>query len=92
MPRRVDATHFVRGGDGRSEISRVRWIIGNIRGKYCSALRNKVAVGYGLPEGGLEPPLCRQNRILSPARLPVPPLRHGEAASIALPMPWLKPL
>ena len=28
-----------------------------------------------VPKAGLEPALCCQNRILSPARLPVPPLR-----------------
>ncbi len=28
-----------------------------------------------LPKGGFEPPLSCENRILSPARLPVPPLR-----------------
>ena len=31
-----------------------------------------------MPEKGLEPPLSCPNRILSPARLPVPPLRRGE--------------
>lgn len=29
-----------------------------------------------VPKGGIEPPLCCQNWILNPARLPVPPLRH----------------
>ena len=28
-----------------------------------------------VPGGGIEPPLCFQNRILNPARLPVPPSR-----------------
>ena len=28
-----------------------------------------------LPKGGVEPPLSCENRILSPARLPIPPLR-----------------
>ena len=32
-----------------------------------------------VPGGGIEPPLCHQNRILSPARLPVPPSRQGYA-------------
>jgi hypothetical protein len=30
-----------------------------------------------VPEEGIEPTLCCQNRILSPARLPVPPFRRG---------------
>ena len=30
-----------------------------------------------MPVTGIEPVLCCHNRILSPARLPVPPLRHG---------------
>jgi len=30
-----------------------------------------------VPGEGIEPTLCRQNRILSPARLPVPPSRPG---------------
>ena len=30
----------------------------------------------GMPATGIEPVLCRHNRILSPARLPVPPRRH----------------
>ena len=30
-----------------------------------------------VPEVGIEPTLCFQNWILSPARLPVPPLRQG---------------
>ena len=29
-----------------------------------------------MPATGIEPVLCRHNRILSPARLPVPPRRH----------------
>ena len=29
-----------------------------------------------MPATGIEPVLCCHNRILSPARLPVPPLRH----------------
>ena len=29
-----------------------------------------------VPGGGIEPPLCHQNWILNPARLPVPPSRH----------------
>ena len=29
-----------------------------------------------VPKVGLEPTLCCQNRILSPARLPISPLRH----------------
>ena len=29
-----------------------------------------------LPQTGIEPVRCRHHRILSPARLPVPPLRH----------------
>ena len=32
-----------------------------------------------VPGEGIEPTLCRQNRILSPARLPVPPSRRREA-------------
>ena len=36
-----------------------------------------------VPEVGLEPTLCCQNWILNPARLPISPLRHGEAQSIA---------
>ena len=30
-----------------------------------------------VPKAGLEPARCRHHRILSPARLPIPPLRHG---------------
>ncbi len=30
-----------------------------------------------VPEGGIEPPLPFGNRILNPARLPVPPPRHA---------------
>src|SRR5262245_18077667 len=30
-----------------------------------------------MPKGGVEPPLPCGNRILNPARLPVPPLRRG---------------
>src|SRR5688572_2350184 len=30
-----------------------------------------------MPEGGIEPPPPRGDRILNPARLPVPPLRPG---------------
>ena len=29
-----------------------------------------------MPQTGIEPVLCHHNRILSPARLPVPPRRH----------------
>ena len=29
-----------------------------------------------MPQTGIEPVRCRHHRILSPARLPVPPLRH----------------
>ncbi len=29
-----------------------------------------------VPKAGLEPARCRHHRILSPARLPIPPLRH----------------
>ena len=32
-----------------------------------------------VPEGGIEPPLPFGNRILNPARLPVPPPRPGGA-------------
>ena len=31
-----------------------------------------------MPKGGIEPPLPGGNRILSPARLPVPPLRPAK--------------
>ena len=34
----------------------------------------------GMPGEGLELSLCCQNRILSPARLPIPPSRPGGAA------------
>lgn len=34
-----------------------------------------------VPEERLELSLCRQNRILSPARLPVPPFRRGRELS-----------
>ena len=30
-----------------------------------------------VPRVGLEPTLCHHNRILSPARLPIPPPRQG---------------
>jgi hypothetical protein len=30
-----------------------------------------------MPQTGIEPVRCRHHRILSPARLPVPPLRHN---------------
>ena len=45
---------------------------------------------------GIEPALCRQNWILSPARLPVPPRPHDAASSShsscgATPL-WLRPL
>ena len=33
-----------------------------------------------VPGEGIEPTLCCQNRILSPARLPVPPSRRGSGA------------
>ena len=29
-----------------------------------------------VPKAGLEPARCRHQRILSPSRLPIPPLRH----------------
>ncbi len=32
---------------------------------------------YLVPEGGLEPPQYHYRRILSPLRLPIPPLRRG---------------
>src|SRR5918994_429696 len=35
-------------------------------------------VSSEVPEVGLEPTLPEGNRILSPARLPIPPLRRGE--------------
>ena len=34
-----------------------------------------------MPATGIEPVLCHHNRILSPARLPVPPRRHNEINS-----------
>ena len=37
-----------------------------------------------VPGGGLEPPLCCQNRILNPARLPISPSRHRLAAQHVL--------
>jgi hypothetical protein len=36
---------------------------------------------------GIEPALCHQNWILSPARLPVPPRPHGAALAFALRRP-----
>ena len=36
-----------------------------------------------VPGGGIEPPLCCQNWILSPARLPIPPSRLWETSKIA---------
>jgi hypothetical protein len=46
-----------------------RWVFFAFFGS-ANAARNLV------PEGGIEPPLCCQNWILNPARLPIPPLRH----------------
>ena len=34
------------------------------------------ACAWVVPKAGLEPARCRHHRILSPARLPIPPLRH----------------
>ncbi len=34
-----------------------------------------------VPKVGLEPTRCRQHRILSPARLPIPPLRQASSSS-----------
>src|SRR5690606_41793341 len=39
--------------------------------------RPRDAVGPVVPKEGLEPSRCRHRRILSPLRLPVPPLRRG---------------
>lgn len=36
---------------------------------------------------GIEPALCHQNWILSPARLPVPPRPHGAAITFVLGTP-----
>jgi hypothetical protein len=36
-----------------------------------------------VPGGGIEPPLCCQNWILSPARLPIPPSRLWETSKVA---------
>jgi hypothetical protein len=35
-----------------------------------------------VPGEGIEPTLCRQNRILSPARLPVPPSRRLDQTEV----------
>ena len=37
----------------------------------------KVLIINIVPKAGIEPALCCQNWILNPARLPIPPLRHG---------------
>jgi hypothetical protein len=37
---------------------------------------------YKVPLAGLEPALCRQKRILSPVRLPIPPQRLVEASRL----------
>ena len=44
---------------------------------YPAELRTRINVLFStMPQTGIEPVLYHYNRILSPARLPVPPLRH----------------
>ncbi len=53
---------------------------GSVTSAACRDLQE--SAGYSaerkVPEVGLEPTLCCQNRILNPTRLPIPPLRRGE--------------
>ena len=43
---------------------------------YISIIALLSSTWIWMPATGIEPVLCHHNRILSPARLPVPPLRH----------------
>ncbi len=51
-----------------------------IRLAHALAPRSGLEERYGLVRAvGVEPTLCHQNRILSPARLPIPPRPRGAA-------------
>ena len=51
---------------------------------YPAELRTHINLMHfrAMPATGIEPVLYRYNRILSPARLPVPPRRHDALASM----------
>src|SRR5688572_17416863 len=59
------------------------------RKKSCP-LRHQTKAKRGMvPEGGIEPPRPYGHRILSPARLPVSPLRRGKPRhGAAVPVEW----
>ena len=44
--------------------------------KYEKGLKPENLIKYVVPKGGIEPPWDCSRRILSPVRLPIPPLRH----------------
>ena len=63
-----------------------RYVSLAIRSSACSTLNaplRGLVIDLLVPGGGIEPPLCCQNWILSPARLPIPPSRLWEGRKVA---------
>ena len=64
-----------------------------VRGRYVSPItlseagRFTIYREHMVPGEGIEPSLCRQNWILSPARLPIPPSRPDCIADVATASP-----
>ncbi len=53
-------------------------------------VKNKMGHELMVPGEGLEPSLCCQNRILNPARLPIPPPRPGEGPLVYRRDSWVQ--